>query len=125
MTHTGNDTTEKSNQAIKRTNKVHGVIEHIEKEFQKYSVPGKNIAIDKSTVVFRGKIIYQTYNPKKLTKWGIRLFVLADSDTGYVHSIIPYYGKLTDDMYKLSYSKKTFNFKNSFFLDGQTRTLCV
>jgi hypothetical protein len=27
---------------------------------------------------------------KKTTKWAIRLFVLADSDTGYVHSIIPY-----------------------------------
>jgi hypothetical protein len=32
----GNDTTEESNQAIKRTKKVHGVIEFIGKQFQKY-----------------------------------------------------------------------------------------
>jgi hypothetical protein len=36
MMHVGNDTTEERNRAIKRTRKVHGVIEYIEKQFQKY-----------------------------------------------------------------------------------------
>jgi hypothetical protein len=36
MMHVGNDTSEESNRAIKRTKKVHGVIEYIEKRFQKY-----------------------------------------------------------------------------------------
>jgi hypothetical protein len=36
MMHVGNDTTEESNQAIKRTKKVHGVIEYIEKQIQIY-----------------------------------------------------------------------------------------
>jgi hypothetical protein len=36
MMHVGNNTTEESNRAIKRTKKVHGVIEYIEKECQKY-----------------------------------------------------------------------------------------
>jgi hypothetical protein len=40
MMHVGNDTTEESSRAIKRTKKVHGVIEYIEKQFQKYFVPG-------------------------------------------------------------------------------------
>jgi hypothetical protein len=35
---------------------------------------------------------------KKTMKWGIRLFVLADSDTGYVHSINPNYGERTGDV---------------------------
>jgi hypothetical protein len=34
--HVENDTTKESNQAIKRTKKVHVVIEYIEKQFQKY-----------------------------------------------------------------------------------------
>jgi hypothetical protein len=34
--HVGNNTTDQSNRAIKRTKKVHGVIEYIEKQFQKY-----------------------------------------------------------------------------------------
>jgi hypothetical protein len=50
----------------------------------------KSIAIDESTVGFKSKLIFKIYNPKKKPmKWGIRLFVLAGSDTGYVHSIIP------------------------------------
>jgi hypothetical protein len=36
MMHLGNDTTEESNRAIKRTKKVHRVIEYIQKQFQKY-----------------------------------------------------------------------------------------
>jgi hypothetical protein len=42
----GNDTTKESNRASKRTKKVHGVIEHIQKQFQKYFVLGKNTATD-------------------------------------------------------------------------------
>jgi hypothetical protein len=33
---------------------------------------------------------------------------LDDSDTGYVHSIIPYYGILTGDMCNMPYSDKPF-----------------
>jgi hypothetical protein len=36
MMHVGSDTTEESNQAIKRTKKVHGMTEYLEKQFQKY-----------------------------------------------------------------------------------------
>jgi hypothetical protein len=57
----GNDTTKESNDVIKRVRKVHGVIEPIEKQFQKYFVPSKNTAIDESTVGFKGKIIFKTY----------------------------------------------------------------
>jgi hypothetical protein len=43
-------------------------------------------------------------------KWEIRLFALAESDTGYVHSIIPNCGKLNRrDMCNLPY------FENPFF----------
>jgi hypothetical protein len=36
MIHVRKDTTEESNWAIKRTRKIHGVIEYIEKQFQNY-----------------------------------------------------------------------------------------
>jgi hypothetical protein len=71
-------------------------------------VSGKNIVIDESTVGFKWKIILETYNPKKQMKWGTRLFSLAESDTGYVHSIIPNYGKLIGDVCNLPNSEKLF-----------------
>jgi hypothetical protein len=52
----------------------------------------------------------------------IRLFALAESDTGYVHRRIPNYGKLTGDVCNLPYSENHY-FKNSPFLDGQTMTV--
>jgi hypothetical protein len=39
----GNDTTDESNRAIRRTKKVYGVIEHTEKQFQKKFIPGKTL----------------------------------------------------------------------------------
>jgi hypothetical protein len=45
---------------------------------------------------------------KKNTKWDIRLFVLAESDTGYVHSKIANFRKLTGNMCNLPYSEKPF-----------------
>ncbi|EFN79240.1 PiggyBac transposable element-derived protein 4, partial [Harpegnathos saltator] len=49
-------------------------------------------------VNFKGKIAFITNNLKKTTKWSIRIYVLADGETGYVYSfimILPYYGSLT------------------------------
>jgi hypothetical protein len=47
------------------------------KHIQKKCVPGKNIVIDESTVEFKHKIIFKIYNPKKPTKWGVKLFAVA------------------------------------------------
>ncbi|XP_025152742.1 piggyBac transposable element-derived protein 4 [Harpegnathos saltator] len=50
------------------------------------------------TRIGKGKIAFITNNLKKTTKWSIRIYVLADGETGYVYSfimILPYYGSLT------------------------------
>ena len=56
-----------------------------------------NISIDESTIGFKGKIGFLTYNPKKPTKWGLRVYVMADSATSYIYSFVPYYGKITTE----------------------------
>jgi RecJ-like exonuclease len=40
--------------------KVHEVIKHTEKQFQKNTVLGKNIVVDESTVGFNRKIIFKS-----------------------------------------------------------------
>jgi hypothetical protein len=35
------------------------------------------------------------YNPQKPTKWGLRLYVIADSTIRYVCGLVPYYGSTT------------------------------
>lgn len=81
-----------------RTQKVNNFLKYIESKFQTYYVPTKNISIDESVVKFKGKISFITYNKNKPTKWGIRIYVLADASNGYVYSILPYYGSITTEI---------------------------
>ena len=77
--------------------KVKNVSEYIDKKCKELYVPGRNVAIDESTVGFKGRIQFKWYNPKKPTKWGLRIFCLCDSENGYVFSHIPCYGKTTTE----------------------------
>jgi len=52
-----------------------------------YFQPGLNIAIDESTIAFKGRFSGKMYNPMKPTKWVLRVYVLADSATGYISCI--------------------------------------
>jgi hypothetical protein len=84
------------NQTINaRIKKVNNFIKYIESKFQKYYIPSKFISIDESVIKFSEKISFITYNKLKSTKWGIRIYVLADSTNGYIYSILPYYGSIT------------------------------
>ncbi|XP_017792480.1 PREDICTED: uncharacterized protein LOC108574407 [Habropoda laboriosa] len=70
-------------------------LDYINARFLNYFVPGEQICVDKSIVKFKGRISFITYNPMKPTKWGIRVYTLADSNTGFICGILPYYGSLT------------------------------
>nr|XP_003707254.1 PREDICTED: piggyBac transposable element-derived protein 4-like [Megachile rotundata] len=80
-----------------RTRKADDFLQYINTKFAEHFTPSKDICIYESIVKFKGRIALITYNPKKPTKWGIRIYVLADVKTGYVYSILPYYGSLTTE----------------------------
>lgn len=69
-------------------------------KFKKYYCPGPNIVVDESTVPFKGFNIYKVYTKNKPTKFGIRIYNLSESRTGYSLSMIPYFGKLTQEYLK-------------------------
>ncbi|KAK0153615.1 PiggyBac transposable element-derived protein 4 [Merluccius polli] len=62
-------------------------------QFQKlYEVNGF-VTIDESMVKFKGRLAFQQYLPLKPTKWGIKVWVLAESSTGYVSNFQVYTGR--------------------------------
>jgi hypothetical protein len=63
------------------------VIEHVEKQFQKNFVPGKSLQVMNQQMGSSAKLFSKLIIQKN-QRSGIRLFVLADSDAGYVHSVI-------------------------------------
>jgi len=54
-----------------RGSKVKNVSEYIDNKCKELYILGRNVAIDESTIVFKGRIQFKCYNLKKPTKWGL------------------------------------------------------
>lgn len=90
------ETTSPNHHSLKtRTQKVSNFLSYIDDRCREYYIPSQNLAVDASVTGFKGKISFITYNPKKPTKWGIRIYDLADSASSYIYTFISYHGKIT------------------------------
>ena len=79
------------------TDKISNMVKHIKSKCMEYFVAGRDIAIDETTVAFKGRAGFKMYNPQKPTKWGLRIYTLGDSATGYIVTFEPYYGQKTTE----------------------------
>ena len=59
-----------------RWSAVENVSEYIDNKCKELYVLGRNAAIDERKVGFKVRIQFKCYNPKKHTKWDLRLFLL-------------------------------------------------
>jgi len=50
------------------------------------------MSIDEAMVKFKGRVFFRQYMPKKPTKWGIKVWMLAESKTGYMSNLDVYLG---------------------------------
>src|ERR1051325_9256636 len=75
--------------------KVHNLVSCFGDKCLEHFIPLRDIAIDESTMGFKGRVSFKTYNPQKPTKWELRVYVLTDSSTSYICVFQPYYGKDT------------------------------
>ena len=73
--------------------KVRPVLEHMTERFKSVYNPGRDIAVDEAMVKFQGRSTLKQYMPKKPTKRGIKVWVLAESSTGYFSRLEVYTGK--------------------------------
>ncbi len=71
------------------------VIEKINLKCRVHYLPSSRVAVDESTILFKGRFGSIVYNPKKPVKSGVKAFVLADSSNGYIFSFKLYLGKTT------------------------------
>lgn len=52
--------------------------------FSSSATPGQHLSIDEAMCGFRGRLSFKVYNRNKPTKWGMKLYEVCDSSTGYV-----------------------------------------
>ena len=81
----------------------------------------QDVCIDEHMVGFKGRHQLKQYIAnKKAHWWGIKLWVLSDSNTGYTHQINVYKGRRNERMQLISFIKVVFfNFK----LNKSTRVI--
>ena len=56
----------------------------------------QHCSIDEAVIPYKGRLSFKQYMKDKPTKWGIKVFVLADSTNGYVKRLQIYTGKSLD-----------------------------
>jgi len=69
--------------------------------------PGQNLSVDEAMIGFKGRIQWKQYLPKKPTKWGFKIWSLADSETGYLLNMEPYIGKKDEKSDGIAYDVVT------------------
>ena len=80
--------------------KVRPLIDHLAAVFPKYYRPGRNVSIDEMMIGTRCRISFLEYIPKKPTRFGIKVWVLAEAKTGYVLDFDIYTGAEADPVKK-------------------------
>ena len=55
--------------------------------------PGQNVSIDERMVANKGRYTFRQYIRDKPTKWGMKIWVIADATTGYTYDFEVYTGK--------------------------------
>lgn len=76
--------------------KIRLVVEHTRKKFREAIVPFENLVIDESLLLFKGRLRFKQYIPKKRSRFGIKIFVLCDVQSNYILDYIVYTGAATE-----------------------------
>ena len=75
---------------VDRIWKIRQPIDMITSNFSKYFNPFQKVVIDESLILFKGRLAFKQYIPSKRHRFGIKLFVLCDCETGYVIDMMVY-----------------------------------
>ena len=61
--------------------KIRWFVDFLNKQFQSVYIPYGKYTVDESMIRFKGRLAFRQYLPAKPIKWGVKVWVLAESDT--------------------------------------------
>uniref|UniRef100_A0A674EYF1 PiggyBac transposable element-derived protein domain-containing protein n=1 Tax=Salmo trutta TaxID=8032 RepID=A0A674EYF1_SALTR len=76
--------------------KIRIVLISLTSAFGRVFVPYKDLCIDESLMLWKGRLAFRQYIPSKRHRFGVKFFVMCDVKTGFVQDIIVYTGSTTD-----------------------------
>ena len=77
--------------------KVRGLLDLLIPKFESEYHIHQECTIDEAMIPFKGRLAFKQYMKAKPTKWGIKVFVLADASNGYIRTFQIYTGKSLED----------------------------
>ncbi len=77
---------------------IRNLFENFTRQLPKYFNPSESITVDKQLVAFRGRCGFRQYMPLKPAKYGLKFFVATCSKTAFVLSMVPYLGKINNEV---------------------------
>ncbi|GFS59507.1 piggyBac transposable element-derived protein 4 [Trichonephila clavipes] len=85
-----------------KLSKIWSVLKYLTIRFKEVVTPDRDVTIDESLMLFKGRLGWKQYIPLKRSRFGIKSYMLCESKPGYVWSLIIYTGKgtLFDEKYK-------------------------
>ena len=75
-----------------RLHKIRPLLDLLTSKFQRFYVLNRELTINERMVKYTGRLSFRQYIPNKPTKLGIKVFLIADSITGYVWNWYVYSG---------------------------------
>ncbi|XP_046398242.1 piggyBac transposable element-derived protein 4-like [Ischnura elegans] len=76
--------------------KIRPVVDHLRAAFKNNLVPFKNLCIDESLMLFKGRLFFKQFIPSKRSRFGIKTFVICDCETGFILDFVVYTGAKSD-----------------------------
>ncbi|KAJ8369425.1 hypothetical protein SKAU_G00094530 [Synaphobranchus kaupii] len=76
-------------------NKIRNVFNALTSAFKWSFIPYKDLCVDESLMLWKGRLGFRQYIPSKRHRFGIKFFVLCDVVMGYVQDMVIYTGATT------------------------------
>ena len=83
-------------QPHKKLYKIQQILDHLKSKFSSVYTPEQNICVDESLLLWKGRLGWVQYIPSKRSRFGVKIYKLCESSTGYVWNFIVYTGKDTN-----------------------------
>ncbi|PNF14710.1 hypothetical protein B7P43_G09348 [Cryptotermes secundus] len=80
-------------QSTSRLFKIQPLLNFFVQKFQIVYKPNQQLSLDKFVIPWRGRLRMRTYNPGKLTKYGLLVCVVTESPSGYIGNLEIYSGE--------------------------------
>jgi len=92
---TNNDDFDESTHAAPKLKKIWEVYQALLENFQKVYTPSRDVSVDESLMAYKGRLSWVQFIATKHARFGIKIFMLCESQTGYIWNSVLYTGSLT------------------------------